>query len=60
MEATRKPLAKIEGRKRMQVSGLTVAWHGTDARGRTVPEGAYFVRLFTDDKTLTTKLVKLD
>jgi hypothetical protein len=29
MEATRKPLAKIEGRKRMQVSGLTVAWHGT-------------------------------
>jgi len=32
MEATRKPLAKIEGRKRMQVSGLTVAWHGTRSR----------------------------
>jgi hypothetical protein len=29
MEAPRKPLAKIEGRKRMQASGLTVAWHGT-------------------------------
>jgi hypothetical protein len=29
MEVTRKPLAKIEGRKRMQVSGLTVAWQGT-------------------------------
>ena len=29
MEVTRKPLAKIEGRKRMQASGLTVAWHGT-------------------------------
>jgi hypothetical protein len=29
MEVTRKPLAKIEGRKRMQTSGLTVAWHGT-------------------------------
>ena len=29
MEVTRKPLAKIEGRKRMQVSGLTVSWHGT-------------------------------
>lgn len=29
MEITRKPLAKIEGRKRMQVSGLTVAWQGT-------------------------------
>ncbi|MGH7414880.1 MAG: hypothetical protein ACREKJ_11845, partial [Candidatus Rokuibacteriota bacterium] len=29
MEASRKPPAKIEGRKRIQVSGLTVAWHGT-------------------------------
>ncbi len=29
MAVTRKPLAKIEGRKRMQVSGLTVAWQGT-------------------------------
>ena len=29
MEVTRKPLAKIEGRKRMQASGLTIAWHGT-------------------------------
>jgi hypothetical protein len=29
MELTRKPLAKIEGRKPMQASGLTVAWHGT-------------------------------
>jgi hypothetical protein len=32
MEATRKPPAKIEGRKRMQASGLTVAWHGTRSR----------------------------
>ena len=29
MEVTRKPLAKTEGRKRMQASGLTVTWHGT-------------------------------
>jgi hypothetical protein len=29
MEASRKPLAKIEGRKRMRASGLTVAWRGT-------------------------------
>ena len=29
MEATRKPLAKIEGKKRMRPSGLTVAWRGT-------------------------------
>jgi hypothetical protein len=32
MKAPRKPLAKIEGRKRMQPSGLTVAWHGTRSR----------------------------
>jgi hypothetical protein len=29
MEANRKPLTKIEGRKRMRLSGLTVEWHGT-------------------------------
>ncbi len=29
MEASRKPLAKVEGKKRMRLSGLTVAWHGT-------------------------------
>ena len=29
MPVIRKPLAKIEGRKRMQASGLTVAWQGT-------------------------------
>jgi hypothetical protein len=29
MEASRKPLAKLEGRKRMRLSGLTVAWRGT-------------------------------
>lgn len=29
MEASRKPLAKIEGRRRMRRSGLTVAWRGT-------------------------------
>ena len=32
MKAPRKPLAKIEGRKRMQQSGLTVTWHGTRSR----------------------------
>ena len=29
MAVTRKPLANIEGRKRMQASGLTVTWSGT-------------------------------
>ena len=38
----------------------TVVWRCTDARGRAVPEGAYFVRLVADGKTLTSKLVKLE
>ncbi len=29
MEARRKPLAKVEGRRRLPLSGLTVAWRGT-------------------------------
>jgi hypothetical protein len=29
MDASRKPLAKVEGRRRMRLSGLTIAWRGT-------------------------------
>jgi len=29
MEASRKPLAKVEGSRRMRLSGLTIAWRGT-------------------------------
>ena len=29
MEASRKTLAKIEGRRRLRLSGLTIAWRGT-------------------------------
>ena len=29
VEARRKPLAKLEGRRRMPLSGLTIAWRGT-------------------------------
>jgi hypothetical protein len=29
MESSRKPLAKVEGRRRMRLSGVTVAWRGT-------------------------------
>ncbi len=29
MESSRKPLAKVEGRRKMRLSGLTVAWRGT-------------------------------
>jgi hypothetical protein len=29
METGRKPLAKVEGRRRMRLSGLSIAWRGT-------------------------------
>jgi hypothetical protein len=29
MDGSRKPLARIEGRRRLRVSGVTVAWRGT-------------------------------
>ncbi len=29
MDASRKPLAKVEGRRRMRLSGVTVAYRGT-------------------------------
>jgi len=29
MEPNRKPLAKVEGRRRLRRSGLTIAWRGT-------------------------------
>ena len=29
MEAGRKPLAKVEGRRRLRLSGLTIVWRGT-------------------------------
>jgi hypothetical protein len=29
MNASRKPLAKVEGRRRLRLSGLTIVWHGT-------------------------------
>ena len=29
METSRRPLAKVEGRRRMRQSGLTIAWRGT-------------------------------
>lgn len=29
MDGNRKPLTKVEGRRRMRLSGVTVAWRGT-------------------------------
>jgi hypothetical protein len=41
MERSRKPLAKTEGRRRMPLSGLTIAWRGTPSLDDWV---AYIVR----------------
>jgi hypothetical protein len=41
MEASRKPLAKVERRRRMWPSGLTIAWRGTPSLDDWV---AYIVR----------------
>jgi len=29
MEASRKPLAKVEGKKKLRISGLQIQWRGT-------------------------------
>ena len=29
MQSSRKPLAKVEGRRKLRLSGLTIAWRGT-------------------------------
>ena len=29
MQVSRKPLAKVEGRRKLRLSGLTIAWRGT-------------------------------
>ena len=41
MEASRKPLAKVEGRRRLRLSGLTIVWGGTPSLDDWV---AYIVR----------------
>jgi hypothetical protein len=41
MDASRKPLAKVEGRRPMPLSGLTIAWRGTPSRDDWV---AYIVK----------------
>jgi len=41
MGASQKPLAKAEGRRRMRLSGLTIAWRGTPSLDDWV---AYIVR----------------
>ena len=38
---------------------LSAIWNGTDDMNRTVAAGVYFVKLETDDETLTSKVIKL-
>ena len=62
MEATRKPLAKIEGRKRMRLSGLTIAWRGTpnlDDWVAYIVNGTRSKRLILADHTSERKLKTL-
>jgi len=49
MEGSRKPLAKVEGRKRMRLSGVTVAWRGTPSMDDWV---AYIVNGTTSKKLI--------
>jgi hypothetical protein len=41
MDASRKPLAKVEGRRRLRLSGLTIVWRGTPSMDDWV---AYIVK----------------
>ena len=41
MEASRKPLARVDGRRRLRLSGLTIVWRGTPSLDDWV---AYIVR----------------
>lgn len=41
MEESRKPLAKVQGRRRLRLSGLTIVWRGTPSLDDWV---AYIVR----------------
>ena len=54
MEAPRKPLAKVEGRKRLRLSGLTIAWRGTPSLDDWVTyivNGTKSKRLILADRT---------
>jgi hypothetical protein len=52
MQASRKPLAKVEGRRSLRLSGLTIAWRGT-------PDLDDWVA-FIVNKTKSKKLILVD
>ena len=53
MEARRKPLAKVEGRRRLPLSGLTIAWRGTPSLDDWV---AYIVRMKSTKSILADRM----
>lgn len=59
METGRKPLAKIEGRKRLRLSGLTIAWRGTpnlDDWAAYIQNGSKSKKLILADRTSERKV----
>lgn len=59
METSRKPLAKVEGRKRLRLSGLTIAWRGTpnlDDWAAYIQNGSKSKKLILADRTSERKV----
>jgi len=54
METSRRPLAKVEGRRRMRQSGLTIAWRGTPRLDDWV---AYIVNVTKSKKLILADVV---
>jgi len=62
MDGSRKPLAKVEGRRRMRLSGLTVVWRGTpdlDDWVAYIAEGTSSRRLILADQVSERKVKTL-
>ncbi len=59
METSRKPLAKVEGRKRLRLSRLTIAWRGTpnlDDWAAYIQNGSKSKKLILADRTSERKV----
>lgn len=62
MEGSRKPLAKVEGKKRMRLSGVTVAFRGTpslDDWAAYIVNGTKSKKLILADHTSERKVKSL-
>lgn len=62
MEVSRKPLAKVEGKKRLRLSGLVIQWRGTPSLDDWVAfivNGTKSRRLILADRTSERKVKSL-